>query len=117
MNYRVNFCWEDPKRTFHKHIVSVPWDTKAQLCFTDGEMKYINNSIGNGYTPGITISTKRAINRIMENLHKPLPPGADHEHTVFACWEHFHNGDTVIAWIEREDQTEVGHYGETENNL
>lgn len=104
MNYRVNFCREDPKRTFHKHIVSVPWDEKAQQCFTKAELKYINNSIGNGYTPGITISTKKAMNRIMKNLHKPG------ESTVFACWEYFNNGDTVIAWIEREDQTEVGHY-------
>lgn len=117
MEYRVNFCWEsNEKPPYNEHIVSVPFNDAARNCFTKRDQEYIDEKLEQGTVPGITIKHKSVIERFMKLYQKPDHSASETLNKIFSCWEHIVAGDNVIAWIESEDNIELGHYHEQNQN-
>ena len=115
MEYRVNFCWENPARDFHRHIVSIPWNDDVRNCFTKRDLEFIDFALLQPAIPGVSIKHKSVIERIIKLYKKQGAPTADALDKLAECRDYIVAGDRQIeAWIESEDNAEIGHYGEAQ---
>ena len=117
MEYRVNFCWESNDIPPHnKHIVSIPWNDDVRNCFTKRDLEFIDFAKAQHAAPGIPIKHKSVIERIIKLYKKQGAPTADALSKLAECHDYIVAGDRQVeAWIESEDNLEIGHY--EENNV
>lgn len=104
MEYRVNFCWENPARDYHRHIVSIPWNDETQACFPKNDLAYINDKLEQGTTPGVPVNQDNILAKL---AYLYVGQGNVYDKLQLVR-NHIADGDNVFAWVEREDQYVFG---------